>query len=76
VKFILRTHLDLARAWGIEHVGACYHVLSRGNERRPIFNDEADRGLFLQALGQRSDRFAINLYAYVLMGNHFRELSR
>ena len=66
----------MARAWRIEYAGACYHVLARGNEQRPIFNDEVDRELFLQALGQMSDRFEIDLYAYVLMGNHYHLLLR
>jgi REP element-mobilizing transposase RayT len=66
----------LARAWRIEYAGTCYHVLSRGNEQQPIFNDAGDRELFLQALGQMNDRFAIDLYAYVLMSNHYHLLLR
>ena len=37
----------MARPWRIEYEGAFYHVMSRGNERRPIFLDDEDRSTFL-----------------------------
>ena len=33
----------------IEFDGALYHLTSRGNERKAIFNDDMDPGLLLQA---------------------------
>jgi hypothetical protein len=30
----------MSRAWRIEYEGAFYHLLSRGNEQRDIFEDE------------------------------------
>jgi hypothetical protein len=33
----------MARPLRIEYPGAHYHVMSRGNERRPIVRDDADR---------------------------------
>jgi hypothetical protein len=61
----------MARAWRIEFEGALYHVLSRGNERRDIFFGGDDRRLFLDALGDMAQRFGIDVFAYVLMGNHY-----
>jgi len=66
----------MGRAWRIEYEGALYHVLSRGNERREIFFGDEDRRLFIAALGDMADRFEIDLYAYVLMNNHYHLLFR
>jgi hypothetical protein len=33
----------MSRAWRIEYEGACYHLLSRGNEGQDIFIGEQDR---------------------------------
>jgi putative transposase len=51
--------------------GALYHVLSRGNERRDIFFDDDDRRLFLDTLGDMTQRFEIDVFAYVLLDNHY-----
>ncbi|MCP5004592.1 MAG: hypothetical protein GY941_11745 [Planctomycetes bacterium] len=60
----------MARQWRIEFEGAYYHILSRGNERRNIFRDNDDRVSFLEILGMMSNRFEIEVCAYVLMDNH------
>jgi REP element-mobilizing transposase RayT len=64
----------MARQWRIEYEGAFYHVLSRGIEQRDIFYDDADRHNFLDILGRMSERFDIDMYAYVLMNNHYHLL--
>ena len=64
----------MTRPWRIEFKGAYYHILSRGNERRDIFADDGDRISFLEILGQMSERFEIEVYAYVLMDNHYHLL--
>ena len=64
----------MGRAWRIEFEGALYHVMSRGNEGKPIFIDDSDRQGFLKALGDISDRFEIDIFAYVLMDNHYHLL--
>jgi putative transposase len=64
----------MTRPWRIEYEGAIYHVLSRGNERRDIFYDEQDRDIFLDLLGEIVRRFEIEIFAYVLMGNHYHFL--
>ena len=66
----------MARAWRIQYGGAYYHVLSRGNEGRDIFFDDGDRELFLHTLGETSDRFTIDVFAFVLMSNHYHLLLR
>ena len=66
----------MARAWRIEFEGALYHVLSRGNERRDIFFSDDDRRLFLDTLDDMAQRFEIEMFVYVLMGNHYHLLLR
>ena len=61
----------MARPLRIEFPDALYHVTSRGNERRPIFNDDVDRRMFLTILGRTVKRFGWSLTAWVLMTNHF-----
>lgn len=55
----------------IEYPGAVYHVTSRGNERRDIFLDDADREHFLKLLGEVVRRFGWIVTAYTLMTNQF-----
>ena len=64
----------MARQWRIEYKGALYHVLSRGNLGQPIFRDDTDRCMFLDIIGEASERFSIEIYAYVLMENHYHLL--
>jgi len=56
----------MSRPWRIEYKGALYHLLSRGNEGSDIFIDEKDRSVFLEAIGEMSQRFDIDIFAYVL----------
>ena len=64
----------MARAWRIEFEGALYHLVSRGNERRDIFFNDDDRRLFLGTMGEMAQRFDVELFAYVLMNNHYHLL--
>jgi REP element-mobilizing transposase RayT len=66
----------MARPWRIEFEGALYHVLSRGNDRRDIFYDGKDRSKFLEGIGDMADRFEVDIFAYVLMDNHYHLLLR
>ena len=64
----------MARQWRIEFPGALYHALSRGNARQNIFLSDDDHHLFLALLETLSERFNVEVYAYVLMGNHYHLL--
>ena len=66
----------MARPWRIEFEGALYHVFSRGNEQRDIYRDSEDRLSFMDSLGEMSERFEIDIFAYVLMNNHYHILLR
>ncbi len=64
----------MARQWRIEYEGALYHVMSRGNEGRLIHTDDGDRRMFLDVLGEMSERFEIDLHSWVLMSNYYHLL--
>ena len=61
----------MARALRIEYPNAYYHVTCRGNERRAIFKDQADRQAFHDRLQIALENYQVTLHAYVLMDNHF-----
>ncbi len=54
--------------------GGIYHVTSRGNERRAIFKDDADRHRFLERLAESAETHQVRVYQYCLMGNHVHVL--
>jgi REP element-mobilizing transposase RayT len=66
----------MSRAWRIEYPGALYHLLSRGNQGNDIFKDNRDRNIFLDTVGEMSERFDVDVFAYVLMSNHYHLLLR
>jgi len=61
----------MARPLRIEYPGAIHHVMSRGNLRRSVFEDERDYQRFLQGLEQTVGRFGWDLLSFALMPNHF-----
>ena len=59
----------MGRAWRIEYEGALYHLMSRGNDGQHIYLNDADRNLFLETISEMSERFKVDIFAYVLMTN-------
>ncbi len=64
----------MSRPLRLDHAGALWHVTARGNERRDVFLDDADRREFLHLLGRSVELFGWKLHAWVLMGNHYHLL--
>jgi REP element-mobilizing transposase RayT len=64
----------MARPVRIDVEGGWYHVTARGIERRPIFLGEAYGRHFYELLGEMTERYALGVHAYVLMGNHYHLL--
>ncbi len=54
----------------LDTTGAVSHVVARGNERRPLFRDDADREKYLELLGEACGRHGARVLAYCLMPNH------
>ncbi|MBM4331789.1 MAG: transposase [Deltaproteobacteria bacterium] len=64
----------MARKPRIEFAGAVYHVVSRGDRGEPIYQDDEDRRLFLQFLGEVCERAGWLIHAFVAMTNHYHLL--
>lgn len=61
----------MSRPLRLEFAGALYHVTSRGNEKKPIYLDDADFELFLSLVAEVCQRFNWVIHAYCLMTNHY-----
>ena len=48
-----------------------YHIINRGNRREVVFHDNYDYEKFLKLLIESKEKYAIKIYAYCLMPNHF-----
>jgi putative transposase len=60
----------MARKPRHQEPGAYYHVVSRGNNKQAIFDEEL-RALFLKSLLRVSVSHEWRVLAYALMGNHY-----
>jgi putative transposase len=56
--------------------GVLHHVMGRGIERKEIFFSDADRSDFLDRLAVLVEEGALDVYAWVLMPNHFHLLCK
>ena len=54
----------------LDSTGTVTHVVARGNERRPLFRDDADRTKYLELLGEACGRYGARAFAWCLMPNH------
>jgi putative transposase len=64
----------VARSLRIEFPSACYHVTSRGNERKAVFKSRRDRKKFLAYLASATERYGAVIHVYCLMDNHYHLL--
>jgi len=53
--------------------GVLHHVMGRGIERRKIFLSNIDRNDFIGRLSALAKDGAMEIYAWVLMPNHFHK---
>ena len=64
----------MARPLRINYPGAWHHVMNRGGGYRTIFNDDRQRGLFLELFSDLNRMFRLEIHAYCLMDNHYHLL--
>lgn len=64
----------MARPLRVEFPGAIHQVMARGNQQRPIYDDNRDRNVWLEILEQACRKTGWRIHAYVLMGNHYHLL--
>ena len=61
----------MVRPLRIEFPGALYHITDRGNERKAVFRDDADRHRLIQYFKEAVEKFGLKIHAFCLMGNHY-----
>ena len=61
----------MPRKQRIEYAGATYHIISRGNYRKALFTVGESGPAFEKALFETVARCGWELYAYVIMSNHY-----
>ncbi|MEI6789502.1 MAG: transposase [bacterium] len=66
----------MARPVRVDVEGGWYHITARGIERRAIFEDVRDHAHFIELLPEMSERYGVEIHAYVLMVNHYHLLIR
>ena len=50
--------------------GCAQHIIQRGNNREPCFFGESDYKFYLDKLKGASEKYAVDIHAFVLMTNH------
>jgi len=58
----------------ISYPGAFYHVTSRGNERRSIYQTNRDFEKFIGYLESATERYGARIHCFCLMTNHYHLL--
>ncbi|RCW77329.1 transposase [Saliterribacillus persicus] len=48
-----------------------YHIVSRGNRREPLFNDQGDYHTFLYIIKQVYEKFPFEIASFCLLSNHY-----
>lgn len=61
----------MARKLRLEFPGACYHVISRGNYRAPVFAEGGAAQAFESCLFEACQKSHWLLHAFVVMRNHY-----
>ncbi len=64
----------MGRPWREEYKGGIYHVIARGNNKEYIFKDNIDKEYFLKEVKEQKKGLEFNIFAYVLMDNHYHFL--
>jgi len=66
----------MPRAARLDSPGTLHHLIIRGIEKRQIVDDDKDREIFVEKLGQLSTDLETPIYAWALMTNHAHILMR
>ena len=64
----------MPRPLRLEFEDAFYHVMSRARGRQTVFHSPEYYHAFLDCMAQARERFAAEIHAYCLMGNHYHLL--
>ena len=61
----------MPRQLRVQYPGAIYHIMSRGDRRKDIYETDVDRHDFLKTLAETCEKTGFEIHAYCLMPNHF-----
>jgi putative transposase len=64
----------MGRPLRINYPGAFYHITSRGNERKSIYQTNRDYERFMSYLESATERYGANIHCFCLMTNHYHLL--
>jgi putative transposase len=64
----------MARRRRLQFPGAVYHVMSRGNRKSMIVDDDDDRRMFMKTFSETARDCDVRVYASCLMGTHYHAL--
>ncbi len=70
------TYHNMPRLARLDAPGVLHHVMGRGIERKKIFYSDMDRNDFIDRLASLAIDGAMEIYAWVLMPNHFHLLCK
>jgi len=60
----------MARKSRIHYDGALYHVITRGNDRKIVFEGENEKEEYLGIIKRYKERYGFKIYSYCIMDNH------
>jgi REP element-mobilizing transposase RayT len=55
-------------------IDGIYHVMSRGNRKAPIFEDDFDRERFIDIVAEAAYRHDVRVFAESRLGNHYHQV--
>lgn len=61
----------MVRRARVEYPGAVYHVIQRGNNKGDVFESPEKKDYFINLLSKSVAVDGVELYAYVIMSNHY-----
>jgi putative transposase len=59
-----------------DEAGMIYHALNRGNRRQVIFHKDEDYEAFIRVLAEALAKYAVEIFAFTLMPNHWHLVLR
>ena len=67
-------YVGMARPFRLQFPGALYHVMSRGNRKAGIVEDDDDRRTFMKTFDEAAREYQLRVYACCLMATHYHSL--
>jgi putative transposase len=64
----------MTRPLRLQFAGAFYHITARGDRKAVIYQDDTDRAMWLQTLGDVCTQSNFTVYAFCQMNNHYHLL--